>query len=143
MHARLAQAWRDQKDRLLEVARGLGPEPLVLASHVLVRAPDIGTGYGLSEHEDIPVEEGDLPLLDYVALGHVHKPQAIGGRRWARYSGAIERLDMGEAEHDRGVVLVDIGQQGLREDPAFLPLDPSPFYRVTVDGHADLGTARK
>jgi hypothetical protein len=31
-----------------------------------------------------------------------------------------------------------VGQGGLSEDPVFLPLDPCPFYEVTVDGPANL-----
>src|SRR5262249_24985562 len=71
--------------------------------------------------------------------GHIHKPQTIGGRRWARYPGSLERMDMGEADQPRGVVLVDIDREGrLAEDPAFLDLPACPVYRVGIDGSAGM-----
>jgi exonuclease SbcD len=139
LRAHLAEKWRAQVAQMTETARERPNEPIVLASHVLVSGADIGTGYRLTEHDDIPVSEGDLPPFSYVALGHIHKPQTIGGRRWARYSGALERMDMGEADQPRGVVLVDVGPDGrLVEDPAFLPLPACPFYRVEIDGSAGM-----
>ncbi len=39
----------------------------------------------------------DLPDdFAYIALGHIHQPQSLGGRTHVRYSGSIERLDLGE-----------------------------------------------
>jgi exonuclease SbcD len=139
MRAHLAEKWRAQVAQMTETAREHADEPIVLASHVLVSGADIGTGYRLTEHDDIPVSEGDLPPFTYVALGHIHKPQTIGGRRWARYPGSLERMDMGEADQPRGVVLVDIDREGrLAEDPAFLALPACPFYRVEIDGSAGM-----
>jgi exonuclease SbcD len=139
LRAHLAEKWRAQVAQMTETARERPNEPIVLASHVLVSGADIGTGYRLTEHDDIPVAEGDLPPFSYVALGHIHKPQTIGGRRWARYPGALERMDMGEADQARGVILVEIDREGrLAEDPAFLPLPACPFYRVEIDGSAGM-----
>jgi exonuclease SbcD len=138
LRAHLAEKWRRQVAEMTEKARQY-PEPIVLASHILVSGADLGTGYRLTEHDDIPVSESEIPTFAYVALGHIHKPQLIGGRRWARYSGAIERMDLGEADHDRGVVMVDITPDGkLAQDPVFLQLNACPFYRVEVDGSAGL-----
>jgi hypothetical protein len=37
-----------------------------------------------------------LGLRGYVAPGHIHKAQEVGGRPWVRYCGSIDRLDAGE-----------------------------------------------
>jgi hypothetical protein len=74
-------------------------------------------------------------------------PDGVIDRRpaWARYSGAIERIDLGEADHDRGVVMVDITPDGkLAPAPVSIELNACPFYRVEVDGSAGLdGLARR
>src|SRR5207302_246064 len=49
-----------------------------------------------------------------------------------RYCGSIERLDLGESNDDKGVVLVDIGPEGLRSTPTILPLNATPIYVVQV-----------
>jgi hypothetical protein len=54
-------------------------------------------------------------------------------------------MDLGEADHDRGVVMVDIAPDGrLAQDPVFIELNVCPFYRFEVDGSAALeGLARR
>ena len=50
------------------------------------------------------------PKLDYVALGHIHKPQNLneGAHPPVIYPGSIERVDFGEAEDDRYFVIADV-----------------------------------
>src|SRR5262249_4793476 len=66
-------------------------------------------------------------------LGHIHQPQMLLGERHVRYCGSIERLDLGERDDEKGVVLLDVGPEGLRGAPAWLPLDATPIYDVTID----------
>jgi DNA repair exonuclease SbcCD nuclease subunit len=49
-----------------------------------------------------------------------------------RYSGSIERLDLGERRDDKGVVLVEIGPSGRQGEPVFLPLDATPVYSIEL-----------
>ncbi len=107
--------------------------PSVLAAHIAMQGSDLATRFRLTAEEDVLFEE--TSLLDayaYVALGHIHKPQAIGGRPHVRYCGSIERLDLGEKGDDKGVVLLDIGPEGLRGEPAVLPLEATPMLDVEV-----------
>jgi len=69
--------------------------------------------------------------FDYVALGHIHKPQALTAPH-VRYSGSIERMDLGEQADQKGVVLVDLGPDGLRGEPVLLPLPATPVREITV-----------
>ena len=50
--------------------------------------------------------------LDYVALGHIHKPQNVneGGHPPVIYPGSIERVDFGEAADDRFFVIADVAR---------------------------------
>jgi exonuclease SbcD len=91
----------------------------------------------------VVVGEGLTDRFAYVALGHVHKPQCLGGHPHVRYAGSIERLDLGEQRDVKGVVAVEIGPRGLTADPVVLPLDATPIYDVPViDPSADLPRLR-
>ena len=69
--------------------------------------------------------------FDYVALGHIHKPQALGAKH-VRYCGSIERMDLGEQADQKGVVLFEIGPDGRKGEPVVLPLPSTPIYEVVV-----------
>src|SRR5205823_4747563 len=85
------------------------------------------------EEEDIILSDSDIPTgFAYVALGHIHRAQYIGGHTHVRYSGSIERMDLGEQNDDKGVVLVEIGPEGRRGEPLVLPLEATSVYRVTL-----------
>jgi DNA repair exonuclease SbcCD nuclease subunit len=49
-----------------------------------------------------------------------------------RYAGSIERLDLGERQDDKSVVLLDVGAGGLRGEPVLLPLEATPIYDVEM-----------
>ncbi len=48
--------------------------------------------------------------LDYVALGHIHKPQDLneGKHPPVIYPGSIERVDFGEAKDDKFFVIAEV-----------------------------------
>lgn len=45
-------------------------------------------------------------IFDYVALGHIHKPQKVGGRETCRYSGSPLPMSFAEASVPKQVLLV-------------------------------------
>jgi exonuclease SbcD len=50
-----------------------------------------------------------LPPVQYVALGHVHRPQRVPGSAVpARYAGSLIQLDFSESGHQKSVALVDV-----------------------------------
>lgn len=49
--------------------------------------------------------------FDYVALGHLHRPQQAGSDR-IRYSGSLLKYSFNEADHDKSVSLVEVGSEG-------------------------------
>lgn len=70
--------------------------------------------------------------VDYVALGHLHRPQEVraGGRTRLRYSGSPLRYSFSEADHVKSVSVVDLGSQevvGIREVPI---TQPRPMLNV-------------
>jgi exonuclease SbcD len=131
--------------RVTEWIRGLRDDPrfdtalrTVLVAHMSVTGADFSRGrFTLTERYDVIADANDLPVgWDYVALGHVHKPQCVRGWTHVRYSGSLDRLDFGEREEDKGVVLVDIGPGGRRGEPRFIPIEPTPLVEVRVSDAA-------
>lgn len=54
------------------------------------------------------------PEIDYMALGHIHKPQKIGNKNNIRYSGSPVFLDFSEREYDKMVIEIEIGENEIK-----------------------------
>src|SRR3954466_825992 len=65
--------------------------------------------------------------VDYVALGHLHRPQTLSPR--LRYSGSPLAYSFGEAGQDKQAWLVDLGPEGLAD---VRPVPLSAPRRLTV-----------
>lgn len=70
---------------------------------------------------------GAFPPADYIALGHIHRPQVIGGKQNVRYCGSPIALSFDEAEQQKSVCLVefercDMSQIRQLPIPLFQPL---------------------
>jgi len=68
-----------------------------------------------------------FPAADYIALGHIHRPQKVGGLEHIRYCGSPIALSFDEARQAKEVLLVDLDESGLRAVtplavPCFQPL---------------------
>ena len=48
------------------------------------------------------------PEIDYMALGHIHKPQKIGNKNNIRYSGSPVFLGFSERDYDKMVIEIEI-----------------------------------
>ncbi|MFT4638318.1 MAG: exonuclease SbcD [Verrucomicrobiales bacterium] len=101
--------------------------------------PIIATGHltmnGSAEHDDHQeLQSGTLGALqearfpqdfDYVALGHLHEPHALGGCVSMRYAGSPFPMSFSECDHDKSVVLLDF-QAGQLCKYDLLPI---PIFR--------------
>jgi exonuclease SbcD len=106
----------------------------VLVAHMSVTGSDISRGrFTLTEQYDVIADANDLPTgWDYVALGHVHKPQFLGGLTHIRYAGSLDRLDFNEQHEEKGIVLVEIGPAGRKGEPQFIVIEATPLVDVRV-----------
>jgi exonuclease SbcD len=110
----------------------------VLAAHVHVRGAELPTLFRITEQEDVVFSDADLPTgFAYIALGHIHRGQFLGGLKHVRYSGSIERMDLGEERDQKGVVLFEVGPEGLRGEPQVLPLEATPIYQIEIHSPQD------
>lgn len=50
-----------------------------------------------------------FPPADYIALGHIHRPQKVGGLEHIRYSGSPIALSFDEARQQKEVLLLEFG----------------------------------
>lgn len=67
-----------------------------------------------------------FPAADYIALGHIHRPQKVGGLEHIRYSGSPIPLSFDEARQQKEVLLVEVDETGLRDVSAL----PVPRFQV-------------
>jgi exonuclease SbcD len=129
----LVSAWADALRDIRAHPKYDQKAPAVLGAHVHVHGCTVGPSlFRITEEEDVVVEGSELPQqFDYVALGHIHKPQWLGASH-CRYSGSIEKMDLGEQADQKGVVVVEIGPDGRNGEPTVLPLPSTPIYEVVV-----------
>lgn len=95
----------------------------VLVSHQFV------TGAQKSDSEEIYVGGSEnvaytlFDDFDYVALGHLHMPQAVG-RETVRYAGTPLKYSFSEISHKKSMTIVDIREKGKVEIEV-IPLIPT------------------
>jgi len=127
--------------RVTDWIKGLHTDPrfetrlrTVLVAHMSVTGAQFSRGrFTLTEQYDVIADANDLPSgWDYVALGHVHKSQCLGGLAHIRYAGSLDRLDFNEQDEDKGIMLVDIGPDGRIGEPQFIAIEATPFVDVRV-----------
>jgi exonuclease SbcD len=143
------------QDRLTELvmaeAQKLDPSlPAVVAGHVTVMGGVGGSEQSMALGRDHVLQRSALALpgVDYVALGHLHRHQAIGGGAPpVVYAGSLQRVDFGEEVEEKGFCVVEVlpnpGDTSGRGDPPgrpygardvrweFVPVKARAF--VTVD----------
>jgi len=69
--------------------------------------------------ENVAVEIFDR--FDYVALGHLHNPNAINEER-LKYSGSLMAYSFSEATQTKGIRLIEVTKESYNEE--FIPLKP-------------------
>ncbi len=98
------------------------------------------TGSETSDSEELAVGGLDnidasvFDAFDYVALGHIHKPQTVK-RATLRYAGSPLKYSFSEAGHKKSAVIADIGEKG-DINVHTLPLHPLRDLRV-LEGTMD------
>lgn len=114
--------------------------PDVLVAHANVFGAVVGESlFRISPQEDVVVSgEKFADQFEYVALGHIHKEQFLGHEH-IRYSGSVEKLDLGESRDVKSVTLFDLPPGGKATNITLLPMPATPVYELSVlDPSADL-----
>lgn len=92
-----------------------------------IKVPIIGTGHlttvGVSLTESVrEIYVGSLtafptdafPAFDYLALGHIHRPQKVAGLEHIRYSGSPIALSFDESKQQKELLQIDLDSTGLQ-----------------------------
>ena len=74
----------------------------------------------------------DFPTyFDYIALGHLHRPQVIGGNEKVRYSGSPHILSFSEVNYDKKVLVLMVEENKITNVKDVVVPCFREFYRVT------------
>ena len=88
--------------------------PIILTAHASVEGAKYGSERMVMLGNDVVLPPALVKdkRLDYVALGHIHKPQNLneGGHPPVIYPGSIERVDFGEACDNKYFILADVSK---------------------------------
>jgi len=137
----LAEILIDIEERVAKAIEGLIAEadpalPLILTAHASVEGAEYGSERAVMLGHELVLNRRLVhdKRLDYVALGHIHKHQALnrkGQHPPVIYAGSIERIDFGEVRETKGYVLAEIckGQTEWR----FMPLQTRRFVDLKVE----------
>ena len=71
--------------------------------------------------------------FDYVALGHIHRPQKVG-RESIRYGGSPLRYSLSEVSQDKAYTLVELAEKGSCPTVTLIPVKPLHEMRL-LKGH--------
>lgn len=133
--AQIEYELRRRLERFVEQkAAELRPDlPAIIAFHGSVDGAALGSERAMTLGQDLVLPRSVLaqPGVAYVALGHIHKHQALHHDPPMVYPGSIERVDFGEREEPKGCVIVEIA--GGRASWAFQPLAARPFVSIEKD----------
>lgn len=107
----LVEEWIGEADKDL---------PLILTAHASVEGAMFGAERMVMLGSDLVLPTGLVkdPRLDYVAMGHIHKPQDVndGQHPPVIYPGSIERVDFGEAKDDKFFIIADVTRGSTKVD---------------------------
>lgn len=142
---RAAAAAEQYEDRIQRIKSGIQQHYAALADAVQHYAdqnlPIVATGHlfaaGSSEASDIEKDiyignKGRieatifLPIFNYVALGHIHRPQIVNQNPNIRYCGSPIPLSFSERDENKHVLLVDVAANSQNNHILELPV---PLYR--------------
>ncbi|MCW3097475.1 MAG: exonuclease SbcCD subunit [Chthonomonadaceae bacterium] len=132
----VTQQYRDKRTFYLTVLQNLCEQldphyPSILLSHLALEGVSMTHHRCMRADEDVLFTANDLrDRWYYIACGHIHKPTPMESTGLVRYCGSIDRLDAGEINDQKSVVLFDV-KAGQPCQPILLPLESTPIYDLT------------
>lgn len=118
-----------------------GDLPLVVTGHLHMHG---GIVSELSERRLVVGGEEAVPSdtfpasVAYVALGHLHRPQAVSGQAVIRYAGSPFPMSVTEKDYEHSIVVVDLDRAGSVKTDLIRTPRPVAFHRVPSLGAAGL-----
>lgn len=120
----------DQCQKWLDTAEATAAKARILLFHGTVEGARWGSYSGTAMSDESHMFDEIAAGWDYVALGHIHLHQCIGDNMV--YSGSIERVDFGEADEDKGFIVIDVSDYG-RVEWEFVKLPARPMANIVIN----------
>ena len=131
------------KAKLAKEAQALDPDlPSIVVGHAHLFGAKIGSERLLTMGSDpmYDLATFDVPGLDFIALGHIHKHQALSyANPKVVYAGSIDRVDFGEQNEDKGWVYVEIAEK-RKAEWGFRKVTARPFLTIEATVESDNAT---
>ncbi len=93
--------------------------PLILMGHLFTIGGKVIEGDGVRElyvgNLNSVAAENFPDDIDYLALGHLHSAQMVGGKDHFRYSGAPLKMSFSEANQNKYVIQLEIGDHKIKK----------------------------
>ncbi|HTX92332.1 MAG TPA: exonuclease SbcCD subunit D [Anaerolineales bacterium] len=149
--ADMPEVFSNIEERLTELVDGWLADadpalPVILTAHASVQGAKFGSERTVMLGADM-VLPGSLVKdgrLDYVALGHIHKPQDLNENAHPPviYPGSIERVDFGEAGDEKFFIIAEVERGRTRVEWRKLA-NVRPFIdrQVALESPEDVNTA--
>ena len=101
--------------------------PIIAMGHLYAmgaEASDKQDNIYIGDKQNIKAEQFPA-VFDYIALGHIHRAQDVGGMGKVRYSGSIIPLSFSETKDEKGVNILTFEARDLVQNQFY----PSPVFR--------------
>jgi DNA repair protein SbcD/Mre11 len=103
----------------------------IFAAHLHVGGARFSSERPLHVSEDYATSPTAIPDVAYAAFGHIHMPQPVPGTRLGRYAGSAIRIDFGERDEEKSVVVVDAEPRSPASNVEVVPIGGGrPLRRV-------------
>lgn len=122
-------------------ALNLSEIPVIATGHLYASgaiASDKQDNIYIGDKENIRADHFPA-CFDYVALGHIHRPQIIGGLAHVRYSGSVIPLSFSETKDEKSVYLLEFAGAKLKSTKPF----PIPVFRRLKTIQGDYETVKQ
>lgn len=135
-----AERYKSLSDDLAEFVGSVATKidlskPAIFVTHLQIIGVNYsGTPKEASYNEDISLASNCLPQnVTYIALGHIHKCQQIEKSVvpcW--YSGSFDRMDLGEREDEKFVLLVDVDKRTKKATVEKIAIECNQFEEINI-----------
>lgn len=127
----LSVAYEQAVTAMVEAVQQQQPDlPTLFMGHVSVVGAALGSEVSMRFGWDVTARSGIFDNVDYAALGHIHRQQQISDKAW--YAGSPEYMNFGEADAQKGFLLVDFDKG---QEPKVEVIDSRPRQMVLVEVH--------
>lgn len=123
---RIKEGIRDHYEQVAALVKPYKDQdiPIIVTGHLYASGAEVSgkqDNIYIGNKENIKAQHFS-ELFDYVALGHIHRAQMIGGQSHIRYSGSIIPLSFSETKDEKSVFILDFEHKKLKKiSPIALP----------------------